>query len=370
MKKRCVPRGLLIYALCSLACLLFLLLCRGVPALAESWSRGGGALVRFLLALLSSPFPFSLFEILVFLFALFCLFLVGFSLYCGVRRWRKGAVSPLLGRLWAIFFAVLLGVSDLFCLGFGPAYFRFSLTEQLNLEPEIRAEEVMATFRALSLILNEAVPKIEKNDKGETLPPASLSEIGRAVNEAADAFGEKYPFYQKRGLPAKRFLSSPLMTYTHISGVYGFFTGEANVNTNYPHFIVTATLAHESCHARGIAPENECNTLAAFLLMESPDPYLRYCGALFLFDDFYAAAKKIDKEEATEIYKGTDPAVARDFAAYSKFFEPYRHSTASKVADKANSAYLQSMGQEAGTLSYSMVISLTVGMMKEQNRIG
>jgi hypothetical protein len=227
----------------------------------------------------------------------------------------------------------------------------------------------MATLRALSEIINEAAPKLEKNDKGETLPPASLPEIKKAVNGAADAFGAKYPFFQEKGFPAKRFLSSPLMTYTHISGVYGFFTGEANVNTNYPHFIVTATLAHESCHARGIAPENECNTLAAFLLMQSPDPYLRYCGALFLFDDFYAVAKRIDKAEAEAVFRETDPAAARDFAAYSRFFEPYRNSTAAKVADEVNSTYLQSMGQEAGTLSYSMVISLSVGMMKEQNRI-
>ncbi len=312
-------------------------------------------------------FPFSLFEISVVLFSLFLVFLLFFSLFALWRSAVKKKSCPLLRRLALSALAVLLAVANLFCLGFGPCYFRPSVAETMELDLETDEEKVFSAFSALSRIINEAAPSLEKNAEGESVMPHSLSQIKKEVNKACNAFGQNNSFYQKRGFSAKSFLSSPLMTYTHISGVYGFFTGEANINTNYPHFIITATLAHEACHARGIAPENECNALASLILMEASSPYLRYCGALFLFDDFYAVCKKIDKERANKIWRETDPVMAKDFAAYSRFFEPYRGSAASKVATSANSAYLQSMGQTAGVRSYSMVIELGCALLEKHN---
>lgn len=347
----------------SLFCLGLFLLYRLSPAFAEGFSVTVGAAVRLTLAFLSAPFPFSLFE---FLIAAFVLYTLGVFV-CGIVFWCRRKKSRALKRMALAVPATLLAVWDLFCLGFAPCYYRLPASTHMALPmDEVDENAVFDALEGLVAVIAEAEPRLILNEAGESLPSYPLSELKKKVVAAADAFGKENPFYQVGGFPAKSFLSSPLMTYTHISGIYGFFVGEAGVNTNYPHFVVCATLAHETCHARGIAAENECNFLGAVLLMESEDPYLRYCGAASLLDDLYSVCRKADRERCEGILQNLPAVYARDQAAYSRFFEPYRDSTASKVADQTNSAYLQSMGQSEGTVSYSRVIRLTAAWFRSQ----
>ena len=76
--------------------------------------------------------------------------------------------------------------------------------------------------------------------------------------------------------------------------------------------------------------------------------------------------KKVDSDR-TQSLLARVPIVARDQRAYSRFFEPYRNSTASKVANAANDAYLKAQGQE-GVISYSRVQSLTAAYFQLQQK--
>ncbi len=344
----------------SLLCLALLFICRCSVGFAEWFSTGPAAFFRFLLAAITSPLPFSLFELSIALFSLFVLFVFSLAIRALIAKIKKSAAPKHLSRCALAVVLTLVTVVDLFSLTFGPCYFRISTAQNMDLDLDAVDEPaVFFALESLCKVVNDAAPALSLNENGESTPSEDFTKIKQQVVSAADRFGNAHPFYQNRGFAAKSFLVSPLMTYTHLSGVYGFFTGEANVNTNYPHFIVTATLAHETCHARGIAPENECNFLAAVLLMESDSAYLRYCGAAFVIDDFISLCKKMDAARTSQILAETDPVLLRDFAAYNRFFEPYRNSTASKVADKTNSTYLKAMGQAEGTVSYSRIIGLT-----------
>ena len=344
---------LTVFLLCAILLLLFTL----SRPFADGYSTTVGVFFRLLLGGITSIFPFSLFEVLCAAGVLYLLFCLGLLARFSVFRMRKKACRPILPFLLVIPIT-LFSVFDFFVLGFAASYFRTAVSDEMQLPmEEVDKEAVFYALEALCDIVNETAPSLEKNEKGESLAP-ELSQTKEKVTKACNDFGDNNPFFQSFGFDAKNFLSSKLMTYTHISGVYGFFTGEANINTNYPHFIVTASIAHESCHARGIGPENECNFLAAAILLESEDPYLRYCGAAYILDDFLDICAEIDKTRAKEITKDLDPVFARDYAAYALFFKPYRNSTASKVANTANNAYLNAMGQEDGTLSYSRIIRL------------
>ncbi|MBR4288256.1 MAG: DUF3810 domain-containing protein [Clostridia bacterium] len=344
---------LFVFLLCALLLLLFGL----SRPFADGYSTSVGAYFRLLLGGITSIFPFSLFEILCVTGVLYLLFCIGLLIYFIVCRIRKKACRSIVPFLLAIP-VVLFSVFDLFSLSFAASYFRTAVADEMHLPmEEVDQEAVFYALETLCQVVNETSPHLEKNEKGESLSP-KLSQVKENVTAACNRFGDRNPFYQNKGFDAKNFLSSKLMTYTHISGIYGFFTGEANINTNYPHFIVTASLAHESCHARGIGPENECNFLASIILLESNDHYLRYCGAAYILDDFLDICAEIDKDRAKEVTKDLDPVLARDFAAYAFFFKPYRDSAASKVANTANNAYLNAMGQEDGTLSYSRIIRL------------
>lgn len=352
----------------SFVCLLLFLLFRPLPAFAEWFARYPALGVRFLLGAVTSILPFSLFEIIIALAVLHGIFLLGLGAVALMKKCRRKKAPRFTGKAFLFALLVLLSVFDLYVFTLAPCYFRFSTADAMALDTnQVDEEQIFFALEQLSEIVNEAAPELSRNEEGESLPSGTEKEIREKVVEAANAFGDRNDFYQSRGFAAKSFLSSPLMTYTHLSGVYGFFTGEANVNTNYPHFIVTATCAHETCHSRGIAPENECNFLAAVILMESRDPYLRYCGASFVMDDLLSVCNKLDRERAQEIMAKTDPILRLDWAAYSRFFDRYRDNTAAKVADTANSTYLKAMGQKEGTVSYSRIIRLTAAYFHQKS---
>ncbi|MBR5296238.1 MAG: DUF3810 family protein [Clostridia bacterium] len=358
MKAKIRRLPLVIFGIFSLFCLILLFSFRVSTAFAEWFSLYPARFVRLFLGAISSVFPFSLFEILIALFIFYLLFLLFLIFFCLTRR-KKGKKAPRLFAFLMVVPIVLVSVLDLFVLSFASSYHRESTSSHMALATDqIEKEDLFFALESLVEIVNISAQDIEKNEKGESIPP-DFDTVREKVNEAASLFGKRNSFYQNKGYLGKTFLSSPFLTYTHLSGVFGFFTGEANVNTNYPHFIVTASLAHESAHARGIAPENECNFLSMVILIESEDAYLRYCGASYLLDDFISACKKTDKEKTTSVLQNLDPTFYRDMAYYSAFFEPYRDSFSSKVANTANTNYLKAMGQKDGVLSYSSIVELT-----------
>ncbi len=362
---RSLPRSLKIFFAASLVILLLLPLFRFIPAFADWFCRYPAAMLRLGLGAVSSVFPFSLFEWIILLGIFYLIFLFFFLPLTLIRR-KKTGKSPRLAPFLLAVPVVLITVLDLFVLTFASSYYRPSPVGEIAPDVEnVETEDVFYALDSLIRTVNETAPELKKDENGASaaLP---FKEVNQRVKDACDAFGGRNAFYQTKGYQAKTFVSSPVMTYTHISGIFGFFTGEANVNTNYPHFIITPSLAHESCHARGIAPENECNFLAAVILMESGDPYLRYCGASFVLDDFISVCRKLDRERTNEMLKSLDPVFAADMRAYSEFFTPYRDSTAAKVADATNSAYLKSMGQKEGTVSYSRIIRLTAAYFREK----
>ena len=360
-----IPAPLRIFFFASLGILLLLPLYRFFPAFADWFTRFPASYFRLGLGAVSSLFPFSLFEWSIILGICYLIFLLIFIPITLLRRKKEKKTLRIIPFLTVVP-VVLLTVLDLFTLTFASSYYRPSPLGEIAPDVEsVTQEDVFHTLESLIGIVNETAPSLEKDDKGASVA-LPLGEINQRVKKACDDFGSQNDFYQTKGYKAKTFVSSPLMTYTHISGIFGFFTGEANVNTNYPHFIITPSLAHESSHARGIAPENECNFLSAVILMESEDPYLRYCGASFVLDDFISVCRKLDRERTNEMLQSLDPVFAADMAAYSEFFAPYRDSAASKVADAANSTYLKSMGQKEGTVSYSRIIRLTAAYFREK----
>ena len=148
------------------------------------------------------------------------------------------------------------------------------------------------------------------------------------------------------------------MTYTHISGVFTYYTAEANVNFNYPDYTAPYTMAHEMAHQRGIAPEDEANFIAFLVCMESDDPYIRYSGCMSVLEYVLSAYSKADSKGYSEYVSTLNTSIRSEMMGFSTFFDRYRDSTASKVTDKVNDTYLKASGESAGAKSYGMVVDL------------
>ena len=144
-------------------------------------------------------------------------------------------------------------------------------------------------------------------------------------------------------------------TYTHTSGIYVPFTGESNVNTNFPDYIEAYTAAHEIAHQLGVASEDEANFYAFLACMNSGDDYLKYSASLNMFEYL---VEDLSREKTIELASYIDERVMREFIAYNKFFEKYDNNKIADVSNAVNDMYLKSQGESDGIRTYSKVSAL------------
>jgi hypothetical protein len=196
--------------------------------------------------------------------------------------------------------------------------------------------------------------------------PYDYNELVKKMNEAYEKYTDGVDYISHFYSTPKAIALSEPMTYTHISGVYTFMTGESNVNTNYPDYLMPFTMAHEMAHQRGIAREDEANFVAYLVCIGSGDDYIRYSAYANMVNYLNSALRRADNDLYKQFVINYLPTeVQKEYVAYSEFFDKYRESTASNVTGAVNNAFLQSQGQQAGSKSYGLVVDLAVAYYKD-----
>jgi len=312
-----------------------------------------GAAVRFLLAKVFSIFEFSFMEFLLFSAPISVAITVCLAVKCA----RRGNVY--LVRALSAVLSIGAGVYSLFALSFAPAYRTSPFSERAGLEVrDVSAEEL---YETTLIIINElnSLEDISYNKEGASYMPFTLKELSKKLCTSYSSLSEDYTFITHFDSEAKPLIISPLMTYTHISGIYSFFTGEANVNTNYPDYVTVFTCAHEMAHQRGVAREDEANFTAFLVCKDSPDSYIRYSAYLNMYDYLASALYSADFDLYSDAYSKLSAGAKSELRAYSAFFDKYRDNAAADISDTMNNAYLESQGTE-GVRSYGLVVDLAV----------
>jgi hypothetical protein len=208
--------------------------------------------------------------------------------------------------------------------------------------------------------LEEVYQKITFTASGASVMPYSLTEMNAKLLDAYDQYTDQSDFLDDYPSRVKPIMLSEPMSYTHITGVYTFFTGEANLNVNFPDYTLPYTAAHELAHQRGIARENEANFIAFLVTDASDDPYIRYSGYLNLWEYVMNALYPLDGAGYQEILGMLDARVLGELKAYSAFFDTYRDAAVANVSSTVNDAYLKLHGNEAGVESYGLVVDLAI----------
>ncbi len=315
---------------------------------------------RKALAYATAWIPFSLAELLLLLIPLFAVLLIviAYRHFCDTRHDALIFVG--------ILFSVPCVVLSIFIWNFAPGYYGTPLDKKLGLERSaVSKDELYTTAEILSEELRQLTPEILFLEDGSSLMPYSYEEMNNKLLDAYDSFCEKNDFIDNFYSLAKPVMLSEPMSYTHITGVYTFFTGEANINVNFPDYTVPYTAAHELAHQRGIAREDEANFIAFLVCMESDDPYIRYSACLNVYEYVMSALRSADKELYKKSYGNLPAGVIAEEVAYSKFFEKYRKNIAADISQKTNDVYLQSQGSPEGTRSYNLVVDLTVAYTRK-----
>ncbi len=348
---------LICYGIAALALIIYLA-ARISPAFADFFNQNISELFRRTLAALTSFIPFSVGEALILLLP------VGFGLtvwYAAKYRcdtWRS---------TWSfvgILMAVICMLLSMFVFTFATGYHGRTLDEKLGLDQkQVSAQELYQTALILADKVNEEHANMAYGADGFSVMPYSLSEMNDKLLVAYDTFCEENSFIDHYDTRLKPVMLSELMNYTHITGVYSYFTGEANIDVAFPDYTIPYTAAHELAHQRGIAREDEANMVAFLVCMKSDDAYIRYCAYLNMYEYVANALYRADSDLYAKARNTLDADVRSEMAAYNNFFAKYQNSKASSVSGAVNDTFLKFQGTE-GTASYGMVVDLTVAYYK------
>lgn len=324
--------------------------------------------MRWILSRITYFIPFSTAEFLLYLSVpLIIVFLVNFNIRLFGRKEARRKLAFAARNLLNIVSTGAI-VFILFVWTLGTLYYKTPVEQSIGLNREkLSADDLYNAFIILASELETIDLSPYRTGELNTSMPYGYAEMSRHINDSYHKLSDKYFFYDNVGVRVKPVIMSEVMSRMHITGVYSFFTGESNVNTQFPDYSLPFTAAHEIAHIRGVARENEANFTAFLICYNSDDPYVRYSGIVNMIEYLYSpliAAASADL--FYDAYSRLSETVINEFIGYSEFFEKYRETEISKVANKVNDSYLKSQGQEEGTKSYGMVVDLAVAYLLQK----
>jgi hypothetical protein len=322
--------------------------------------------LRFILTQATKFLPFSLAEIMLFASGPFAIFLLVRFIIKIIRAKTKNTAKTVV-ILKGVFRIVAFCGFAMFIFTFtlGVCYGKTPVNERMGFERRLLDADDLAS--ALEILIGEIsriAGNIDYTEGESTEMPYDLRGLNRKLNEAYKNMLDEYDLFARidsRVKPA--FFLSEIMSRMHITGVYSFFTGEANVNIKFPDFSLVTTAAHEMAHLMGVGREDEANFVAVLVCLYSGDDYIRYSGLISMIGSVGGALFRADAARYSEIMRGLPPVILNEWAAYSRFFDRYRDTRISEVASAVNNTYLRAQGQEHGVRSYGFVVDLSVAYL-------
>lgn len=352
---RSIPKTSYIFLGLALLSTAILLTARLSPSFAIFFDKYISRNVRALLAFISNPLPFSAAEALIILSPVIITLVIVYAI-----KKRSASVCSFLS-----FFVTLISrfslVFTLFVFSFGVEYHTPPIYERLEINNDsVTADELKKTASILVSEINNRVNGINFSSNGASKLPYSLSEMSDILVSSANALNQKYGFVQSLKSRVKPVFFSVPLSYLHTTGIYSFFTGESNLNVDFPDYTLPYTAAHELAHQRGIARENEANFIAFLVCLNSEDEYIKYCSYLNMFEYVATALYNENPTAYYEIFTLLSAKAKGELSAYSTFYDKYRNSEASQISTSLNDAYLKANGTKEGTKSYGLVVELAV----------
>ena len=359
---RSIPKWLYVFPILAVIALILHTICRLSAGFADFMIEYICTAVRFALAKLTGWIPFSVGEMTLILLPFVLIALIALTIRLAVKFNTKTYCRTIAGLL-----SVICLLYTLFVFTLAPGYNSSTLDAKLGMaQVPVSADELLSTAEILRDEAHALLDEVTFRYANFSVMPYSLDEMTDKLNEAYKKAGKKYTFLHHFSSNVKYVIHSEPMSYTHITGMYSYYTGEANLNINFPDYSLPFTAAHELAHQRGIARENEANFVAFLVCMESDDPYIRYSAYVnmieYVMNSLYAASP----DYYNQFYATLDRKIVYEFIANSQFFEKYRDNVAADVSSAVNNNYLQSQGQTEGTRSYGLVVDLTVAYYKNR----
>ncbi len=253
----------------------------------------------------------------------------------------------------------------LFNIFWGINYNRKNLVDQLNLRlTKIDTTDLKNLEGLLVLKVNESKQALINNNAEY---PGNKELFLRAF--ACYRQAEKlYPFLSYKNKSVKSSMFSLWGNYFGFTGYYNPFSGEAQVNTRVPKFILPYTTSHEMAHQLGYAKEEEANFAGYLAATSSTDTLFHYSTYLDLFVYANRQLFIVDSVSAKKFTSKLLPQVKADIKEWRQFLKRYKNPL-EPVIHWAYGNYLRANQQPKGMTSYDEVIADLIAFYKKYGKI-
>jgi hypothetical protein len=180
-------------------------------------------------------------------------------------------------------------------------------------------------------------------------------ESNRAYHQLINVEGKQ----KKKDYLVKPSLYSPAIAYLGISGYYNPFTGEAQIDQNYPNALKPFLVSHEMAHQLGYAKEDEANFMAYLSAETSKDKPLRYASNVQMFLYANRILFQADSVLAKESLQKLPNPVKRDIRELYRYYNE-RKNPIEPIFTWVYDIFLTRHQQPMGMVTYQEVISLII----------
>jgi hypothetical protein len=265
------------------------------------------------------------------------------------------------GRSFQRTISIILWVYIVFYSLWGLNYNRLGIAYQLHLQPMSYSLNDLKTLT--SSLISKVNDSRKKLDDSKEIYPSNRQIFSEAKEAYANAEKE-YPFLHYSNSSVKGSLYGELGNYIGFLGYYNPFTGEAQVNTTVPPFVIPYTVCHEMGHQLGYGTEDEANFTGYLAARSSKENTFQYS----VYFDLFAYANRTlfmaDSLAAKQNYKLLDTLVKKDIAIYRKFLRDHQNPIEPYIT-MLYGKYLQANNQPKGMETYDDVVSWLIAYQKK-----
>jgi hypothetical protein len=304
-------------------------------------------------------FPFSIGDIL---YAMAIIFLIRNTIRFFISLKNSDNRKKILSKTFIKSAQIIVSTYCLFNILWGLNYSRQGVKTTFHLQQQ------QISPNDLFFLANMLKDSVNANAalKTDSIPESqNITEIEKNAYNSYQAIERKFPFLSIKKTSFKKSLFGKLGNYMGYHGYYNPFTGESQINTNIPAFLIPFVSCHEIAHQVGFASESEANFVGFLAASHSENKTARYSAYLEMYLYASSQLRITDSVLAKSIARDLHPLAKNDIRQYINYMNKHR----SILHDGINlfyDFYLKQNNQQKGIESYGEVTYWLVAYYKKQ----
>lgn len=322
--------------------------------------------IAVILSLLTGFIPISvgeLFITFVFIFLLVKLVMLIIKIIKNPSNTFKFLTTAFLNIL------VILSISYFsFILLWGINYQRQLFSEIANLDiAPATTQELFKVCEKLLITANQLRELVDEDKNGIMILSTDINSTLKRAYLGYENAEKIYPNLSARYGNPKGVISSEMLSYLGITGIYSVYTGEANINISAPLSSIPFTTCHEIAHQIGFAREDEANFIAYITCKYHPDIDFQYSGTFMALRYASNALYLHDQEKYWKLREKYSNKILNDTKAIGEYWTQYE-SYIQELSSSINDTYLKSNMQSDGIKSYGKMVDLLIAEYRKTQK--